>query len=148
MASESKTTTDHDEIRAWAEARDAKPASVSGTGGGDDPGVIRLNFPGYDEDDLEEISWDEFFEKFEENKLAFLYQVSGRDRERRAKQLQQAREAVGAGARPSTLLPVTGRKGRGRYGLRLNGAGTSNGGGRCARTAPSIHSSCGRPEFV
>lgn len=74
MASESKTTTDHDEIRAWAEARDAKPASVSDTGSGDDPGVIRLNFPGYDEDDLEEISWDDFFEKFEENKLALLYQ--------------------------------------------------------------------------
>ncbi len=74
MAGESKATTDHDEIRAWAEARNAQPASVSGTGDDDDPGILRLNFPGYDEDSLEEISWDEFFEKFEENKLAFLYQ--------------------------------------------------------------------------
>ncbi len=42
--------TDHDEIRRWAEARDAKPACVRGTGGKrgkDDPGMIGLDFPGW-----------------------------------------------------------------------------------------------------
>ena len=72
MAGESKTTTDHDTIRKWAEERGGRPAGVKGTGGGEDPGVLRIDFPGGAE--LEEISWDEFFEKFEENKLAFLYQ--------------------------------------------------------------------------
>ena len=73
--SSSKTTTNHDEIRKWAEDRDGKPASVRGTEGGDDAGVLRIDFPGYTgEDSLEHISWDEFFEKFDEKHLAFLYQ--------------------------------------------------------------------------
>ena len=44
---ESKVTFDHDEIRRWAEERNAKPACVKGTGGGSDIGMIRLDFPGY-----------------------------------------------------------------------------------------------------
>ena len=75
MAGESRTTTDHDEIRRWVEERGGRPASVKGTGDGDDAGVLRIDFPNAgDETSLEEISWDEFFEKFEEKKLAFLYQ--------------------------------------------------------------------------
>jgi hypothetical protein len=71
---ESKTTTNHDEIRQWAEARGGRPASVKGTGGRDEAGILRINFPGGAEDSLEDISWEEFFEAFEENNLAFLYQ--------------------------------------------------------------------------
>jgi hypothetical protein len=74
MAGDSKTTTDHDTIRRWAEQRDGVPASVKGTGDDDDPGILRIDFPGGDEDSLEPISWEEWFEKFDENKLAFLYQ--------------------------------------------------------------------------
>jgi hypothetical protein len=75
MASESHTTTDHDEIRKWVESNKGKPASVKDTGGGDDPGILRIDFPGgAGEDSLEHISWEEWFDKFEENKLAFLYQ--------------------------------------------------------------------------
>jgi len=72
----SKTTTDHDEIRQWAEARGAKPAAVKGTRRGeDDVGIIRLDFPGYSgEGSLEEISWESFFEKFDESQLALVYQ--------------------------------------------------------------------------
>lgn len=69
---EPKVTTDPDEIRRWAEARDGKPARVRGTGGGDDVGLLRIKFR--DDEDLEEISWDEFSEEFEKNNLAFLYQ--------------------------------------------------------------------------
>jgi hypothetical protein len=73
--SSSLTTTDHDTIRTWAEARGGSPATVAGTGDGDEAGVLRIDFPGYSgEDRLEHISWDEFFEKFDEKKLAFLYQ--------------------------------------------------------------------------
>jgi hypothetical protein len=72
MAS-SKQTTDHEEIRAWVEERGGKPARVEGTGSGDDPGILRIDFPG-DDDRLEEISWDEWLEAFDENELAFLYQ--------------------------------------------------------------------------
>lgn len=68
--SSSNTTTDHDEIREWAEARDGHPAKVD-TGG--DGGILRIDF-GKPEDNLEAIEWDEFFEIFDENNLAFLYQ--------------------------------------------------------------------------
>ncbi|WP_207434228.1 hypothetical protein [Sabulibacter ruber] len=74
MSESAKTTTDHDTIRKWAEARDGKPATVKGTGKGEEAGLLRINFPGYAEDNLEDITWEEFFEKFEEKKLAFLYQ--------------------------------------------------------------------------
>ena len=82
-ASSSKTTTDHKEIRKWAEARNGKPATIKGTGksGKDDAGLLRINFPGGAEDNLEEITWDEFFEKFEEKKLALLYQEEKKDGE-------------------------------------------------------------------
>ncbi len=72
----SKITADHSLIRKWAEERGAKPASVKGTGG-KDIGVLRLMFPGYSEgrsQSLREITWDEFFRKFDENELAFIYQ--------------------------------------------------------------------------
>ncbi len=73
----SKTTTDHEEIRRWAEARGGKPACVRGTGGKDDVGMIRIEFsgkPGANDDKLEEIGWDEFFRKFDEHGLALVYQ--------------------------------------------------------------------------
>lgn len=71
--SDAKTTTDHKTIQNWAEKRGARPSRVKATGKGDDPGILRLDF-GEPDDALEEISWDEFFEKFEENELALLYQ--------------------------------------------------------------------------
>lgn len=75
MASHSShTTTDHEKIKRWAEERDGKPARVRGTGDDEDPGLLRIDFPGGAEESLEEISWDEFFDKFEEKDLAFLYQ--------------------------------------------------------------------------
>jgi hypothetical protein len=71
----SKTTTNHDEIRRWADARGAKPACVKGTGGNGDPGMIRLDFPGYSgSESLQQISWDEWFKAFDANDLALVYQ--------------------------------------------------------------------------
>jgi len=71
----SKTTTDHDEIRTWAEARGGRPSRVRGTGDEEDPGMLRIDFPGYTgADALEEITWEEWFEKFDESGLALLYQ--------------------------------------------------------------------------
>jgi hypothetical protein len=75
----SHTTTDHDEIRAWAEARGAHPACVKGTGGKGDIGMLRLDFPGYSEDKLQPIEWDDFFEKFDERDLALVYQEKTAD---------------------------------------------------------------------
>ena len=74
MTASGTTTTDHGKIRQWVEERGGRPASVKGTGKGE-PGVLRIDFPGYGDDSkLEELSWDEFFDKFEESELAFLHQ--------------------------------------------------------------------------
>lgn len=85
MAGSSHTTTDHNVIEKWAEARGGKPATVKRTEKGGEPGVLRINFPGYSgENSLEEISWDEWFQKFDEKGLAFLYQdeTSGAEQSR------------------------------------------------------------------
>src|SRR5207249_11547901 len=75
MAGSSKVTTEHNVIRKWAEERGGKPATVKRTEACGEAGVLRIDFTGYrGEDTLEEISWDEFFKKFDEKKLAFLYQ--------------------------------------------------------------------------
>ena len=66
-------TTDHDKIRNWAEARGGHPATVKDTETDDEAGILRLDFDPPDEG-LEKISWDEFFEKFDEKDLAFLFQ--------------------------------------------------------------------------
>ncbi|MEY9559004.1 hypothetical protein [Sinorhizobium fredii] len=68
--SASKTTTDHDTIRKWAEGRDGHPARVKGAADGS---LLRIDF-GKPEQRLEEISWADFFKIFDESKLAFLYQ--------------------------------------------------------------------------
>lgn len=70
----SLVTVDHDEIRGWAEERGGVPATVKGTQRGRGPGVIRIDFPDGPEPKLEQISWDDWFDKFDENELAFLYQ--------------------------------------------------------------------------
>jgi hypothetical protein len=80
MAAESKTTTDHDEIRSWVEERGGKPARVKGTEKRNSVGLLRIDYPGFSgEDTLESITWEEFFQGFDDNKLAFLYQDETKD---------------------------------------------------------------------
>jgi hypothetical protein len=75
MANLTRTTKDHEEIRRWAEERGGKPSHVKRTGSGDDIGILRIDFPGYSgADTLEEISWDQWFDKFDERNLGLLYQ--------------------------------------------------------------------------
>ena len=71
--SDAKTTTDHNMIRKWAEERGARPATVEGTGRNGGPGVLRFDFDPKDER-LNALSWMDFFGKFEQEKLALLYQ--------------------------------------------------------------------------
>jgi len=73
--STAETTTDHDMIRQWVEARGGHPARVKGRGPG---GILRIDF-GEPEESLEQISWDDFFKIFDENDLAFLHQDETED---------------------------------------------------------------------
>jgi len=80
----SKTTQDHEEIKRWTEERGGKPAHVRNTESKEDIGILRLEFPGFGEESssLEEISWEDFFDKFDERKLALIYQEETADGER------------------------------------------------------------------
>jgi hypothetical protein len=73
---DASVTTDHDEIRRWVEERGGHPATVKATENRrGDPGILRIDFPDYSgARSLEGIDWDDFFEKFDAAKLAFLHQ--------------------------------------------------------------------------
>ncbi|MDW6023599.1 hypothetical protein SAZ10_17760 [Mesorhizobium sp. BAC0120] len=68
--SEASTTTNHNEIRKWVEDRSGHPAVVRT---GKEGGILRIDF-GEPDESLEPVEWDEFFEIFEDNNLAFLHQ--------------------------------------------------------------------------
>src|SRR5215831_1143032 len=85
MASKAKsrTLTDHAEIRRWAAGRSARPSTVRRIHRDDNSGMIRLDFPGYSgAETLEEISWEEWFEDFEDRNLALIVQDEVADGER------------------------------------------------------------------
>jgi hypothetical protein len=71
----------HDEVRRWAEERGAKPVCVEGAECPRDPGAIQLDFPGPSGESrlrqisrLRPVSWEEWFEKFDDADLALLVQ--------------------------------------------------------------------------
>jgi hypothetical protein len=76
--SETHTTTDHNTIKKWAEDRGGVPATVKATEEDGHAGILRIDF-GPRDDGLEEITWEEFFKKFDESRLAFLYQDKTKD---------------------------------------------------------------------
>ena len=117
---EAKTTTDHKKIQQWAEKRGGKPACVRGTGGKGDTGLLRIDFPGYSgADSLQEIEWDEFFEKFEEQNLALVYQEKT------------------AGGKPSNFNKLVSREGN-------SGRGSAGGGKKKAAAKRSGTASAAR----
>jgi hypothetical protein len=67
MTGEAKTTTDPETIRAWVEAHGGRPARVRGTGDGDgdDPGILRIDFPGGAGDDSASAEDSTFFKLVE-----------------------------------------------------------------------------------
>jgi len=67
----SKITTNHQKIRDWAEERGGVPAIVNNAENGEGI-LLRIDF-GEKDGYLEVITWEEFFEFFEDNNLAFLY---------------------------------------------------------------------------
>jgi hypothetical protein len=73
---DNKTTTDHEEIIHWVEEHDGRPVVIKDPGNGR-PKAVSIFFPDHDEyEPVEEISWSEFFKKFDENDLEFAYKDS------------------------------------------------------------------------
>ncbi len=101
-AASARPLIDHDEIRRWAEERNAQPACVRGTGRAPgDVGMIRLDFPGFSgRESLEPISWEEWFRAFEENNLALMVQEQTARGQKSNFNKIVSRESIESGARP------------------------------------------------
>lgn len=72
MAQQTKTTTDHDTIKQWVEVRKGRPCVV--TKNNRETELLRIDFPDYEEENLRPITWKKWFEIFERNNLALVYQ--------------------------------------------------------------------------
>jgi hypothetical protein len=136
--SEGKTTTDHDEIRQWAEERGGVPSTVTGTErsgkkGAEHAGILRLDFEPHDEG-LEEISWDEFFEKFDKEKLAFLYQeeTAGGDTSRFHKFINRSTANQGGAAKSGGSSAKSAKSSSGRSGGAKSSSAKSEGASKSA----------------
>ena len=74
-----KVTTDHQEIQVWAEKFRGRPEVIDDPRAGSDRVGIRIDFPGdYDDHAISRrvrkpVSWNEFFEKFDQLEYAFIY---------------------------------------------------------------------------
>lgn len=70
-----KSTTDHNEIKQWAEDHHGVPAVIKNTEEGSGAGLLRIHFPeNSDDQDFKELSWDNFFDTFDKKGLEFIYQ--------------------------------------------------------------------------
>lgn len=76
-----KITTDHEEIKKWADKYRGRPEIIDQQGGGERMTGLRLDFPGKEDEvymgeneDLEHVSWEEFFRQFDALDLAFEYE--------------------------------------------------------------------------
>jgi hypothetical protein len=117
---------DHDDIREWAEARGAKPACVRRTGGKGDPGMIRLDFPGFSgARSLAPLRWDEWFKAFDANNLALLVQdTTSRGGRSNFNKLVSRDSVKATGRKRRSASRSEGRRGTGRT------AGTRKAGGQ------------------
>lgn len=77
MSGETKTTTDHEQIRTWAQERGGRPARVHNAFGSKrEDCILQIDFlhDKYD-DDVEELTWDAFFEMFDRENMVLVYQT-------------------------------------------------------------------------
>jgi hypothetical protein len=66
-----RLTADHAEIRRWVEDHGGRPGLVQAADGRDRLAVA------FDPDDSRHVSWEEFFERFDRESLAFAYDPDG-----------------------------------------------------------------------
>lgn len=74
MESRAKITINHQTIKRWILDRNGKPAMVRGTADNENGAApLRINFPDYEEENLEDVDWDTFFKTFDNENLKFIY---------------------------------------------------------------------------
>ena len=72
MATE-HSTSNHNEIRRWAESHNARPAEFASTSHDGEPRILAFILPAQPPGDLEELSWEQFFAVFDISSLALVY---------------------------------------------------------------------------
>ncbi|MCW5838169.1 MAG: hypothetical protein KIS78_37605, partial [Labilithrix sp.] len=98
-----KITTNREEIRRWVESKGGWPARVKGTERGNDPGLLRIDFPGFSGvETLAKMSWDDWFKWFDKKKLAFVHQPNTRFSKLIARETAIARAGIRATPRRAT----------------------------------------------
>lgn len=112
-----RTTTNREEIRRWVESKGGWPAHVKGTGRGNDPGILRIDFPGFSGvETLGKLSWDDWFKWFDKKKLAFVHQPNTRFSKLIARETAAAKAGIratprrAAGAKRATTKRAAGTK--------------------------------------
>ena len=132
----SRTTTNHEEIRRWAEERGGVPSTVKASERGGEPGILRIDFPGFSgEGTLEEISWDDFFRKFEESNLAFLFEPDSASRFNKLVSRETAQQKERRGGTRSRSMQARGRSNASR---RTSGTRSSTAIGRVSTVRSTI----------
>ncbi len=78
---QTKVTTNHGEIIRWVQKHKGKPQIAVDPQAGSDLPIIRIDFPGAGVDNFlgsdeitRNLSWEEFFRFFDEERLAFIYE--------------------------------------------------------------------------
>jgi hypothetical protein len=69
-----KSTIDHKEVKKWAKKAGARPARIKSGQNLKSEGELRMDFSGGKNQELEYLSWEEFFNMFEDKNLAFEYE--------------------------------------------------------------------------
>jgi hypothetical protein len=83
FSDDTKMTVDHNIIKHWIEERGGEPAKISKPDiPVEEEGVLRIKFRGFQyESNLVPISWSDFFTKFDQSNLAFVYEEKTPDGE-------------------------------------------------------------------
>lgn len=77
-----KSTRDQKTIRRWVQERDGVPATATGEGADNQPGVLRIHFPtGGTSDVLTRISWDDWLARFRAEGWTFRYDPDPKSRD-------------------------------------------------------------------
>ncbi|MCB0578597.1 MAG: hypothetical protein KDD10_04730 [Phaeodactylibacter sp.] len=67
-------TVDHEDIQSWAEARRAQPVRLRRFEGERVESRIKFRFPEEEYAGEEDLSWDEFFDIFDRERLEFVFE--------------------------------------------------------------------------
>ena len=66
-----KATTDHQDIRDWADARGGRPVVIRGAR--ERAGGLRIDWSGRGHEGVEQVSWQDWFRRFDEQGMSLVF---------------------------------------------------------------------------